>query len=684
MADSIDQLRVSFVEETRDLINELEDVLLSLEVDSVDSETIDHIFRSVHTIKGSGGMLGFDKVLEVTHDLEDIYDKVRAGSIIFTNDLKEISLETIDVLKTLLANDEKLKDDDRIKFANLCRRIELFEIAVPEGADNLQNDTVLIKNQKKKFATFLIKISNKPKAFEKLYLLVEELSQLGDCLAFSKVGQTVNLNEFGENKKDADWILFLSTGEGELAIDEIFSLVIDSISLRITKITDGNLLAVSQANDLLVSAKNSIFKKSEEQLIEIIHQFSDQMIIEADETAKDRSQEKTSDDSSATNNVINSIRVSTEKIDQLMNLVSEMVTLQARLNLLAEESNNEDLINVAEKYGSFSKQLRDNAFNISLVPFGVTITRYKRLVHDLSEQLNKKVEFLTEGEDTVLDKKIIEQLSDPIMHILRNCVDHGIENVEDRLKANKPEAGKILMKIFHQSNNVIINISDDGKGLDLKRIKELGIERKLISADQQVTDNELINLVFLPGFSSAKIISNVSGRGVGLDVVKRNISDIRGNIEINTEEGKGTSFIIKLPLTLSIIDGLQVKIQNRDFIIPLIQVDKILTLSSLEQESMLSQVMTIEENRVPYFDLRTDFEIEGEIPERREIVMVSYENEKVALIVDTVIGENQTVLKSLGKHYKKQDFFAGGTILGDGSVALVIDVNKIVTEFSKK
>ncbi|HKM92646.1 MAG TPA: chemotaxis protein CheA [Prolixibacteraceae bacterium] len=684
MADSIDQLRVSFVEETRDLINELEDVLLSLEVDSVDSETIDHIFRSVHTIKGSGGMLGFDKVLEVTHDLEDIYDKVRAGSIIFTNDLKEISLETIDVLKTLLANDEKLKDDDRIKFANLCRRIELFEIAVPEGADNLQNDTVLIKNQKKKFATFLIKISNKPKAFEKLYLLVEELSQLGDCLAFSKVGQLVNLNEFGENKKDADWILFLSTGEGELAIDEIFSLVIDSISLRITKITDGNLLAVSQANDLLVSAKNSIFKKSEEQLIEIIHQFSDQMIIEADETAKDRSQEKTSDDSSATNNVINSIRVSTEKIDQLMNLVSEMVTLQARLNLLAEESNNEDLINVAEKYGSFSKQLRDNAFNISLVPFGVTITRYKRLVHDLSEQLNKKVEFLTEGEDTVLDKKIIEQLSDPIMHILRNCVDHGIENVEDRLKANKPEAGKILMKIFHQSNNVIINISDDGKGLDLKRIKELGIERKLISADQQVTDNELINLVFLPGFSSAKIISNVSGRGVGLDVVKRNISDIRGNIEINTEEGKGTSFIIKLPLTLSIIDGLQVKIQNRDFIIPLIQVDKILTLSSLEQESMLSQVMTIEENRVPYFDLRADFEIEGEIPERREIVLVSYENEKVALIVDTVIGENQTVLKSLGKHYKKQDFFAGGTILGDGSVALVIDVNKIVTEFSKK
>lgn len=687
MADSIDQLRVSFVEETRDLINELEDVLLSLEVDSVDSETIDHIFRSVHTIKGSGGMLGFEKVLEVTHDLENIYDKVRGGSIIFTNDLKDISLETIDILKTLLANDEKLKDDDKIRFANLCRRIELFEVAVPSDTDFSGNDIVVSKNKKKKFVTFLIKINAKSKSsktFEKLHLLVEELSLLGDCLAFSKVGQTVSLNEFGENKNEADWILILATSEGEQAIDEIFSLVIDSVSLKKTKITDGNLLAVSQANDSLVNAKNSVFKKSEEQLIEIVHQFVDQITEETEEIVKERIQEKNSDESSASITSISSIRVSTEKIDQLMNLVSEMVTLQARLNLLADTSDNEDLKNVAEKYSSFSKQLRDNAFNISLVPFGVTITRYKRLVHDLSEQLNKKVEFYTEGEDTVLDKKIIEQLSDPIMHILRNCVDHGIENVEDRLKANKPAVGKITMKIFHQSNNVIINISDDGKGLDLRRIKELGIERKLISVDQQVTDNELINLVFLPGFSSAKIISNVSGRGVGLDVVKRNISDIRGSIEINTEEGKGTSFIIKLPLTLSIIDGLQVKIENRDFIIPLIQVDRILTLSSLEQKSMLSQVMTIEENRIPYFDLRADFEIQGEIPERREIVLVTYENEKVALIVDTVIGENQTVLKSLGKHYKKQDFFAGGTILGDGSVALVIDVNKIVTEFSKK
>jgi two-component system chemotaxis sensor kinase CheA len=354
------------------------------------------------------------------------------------------------------------------------------------------------------------------------------------------------------------------------------------------------------------------------------------------------------------------------------------------LNLIANESENEELIAVAEKYGSFSKQLRDNAFTISLVPFGVTITRYKRMVHDLCEQLDKKVEFITEGEDTVLDKKIIERLSDPIMLILRNSIDHGIENAEERRKANKNKTGNITMKIFHQSNNVIIKIIDDGKGIDLAKTREIGIKKGIISREQQLPENELLNLLFLPGFSSATTISNVSGRGVGLDVVKKNISEIRGTVDIQTEQGKGTTFTIKLPLTLSIIDGLQVKIEQRDFIIPLIQVDKILSLTDIIQETDLNQVMTIDGVPVPYFDLRADFEIGGEPPQRREIVLVSYENEKVALIVDYVVGENQTVLKPLGKHYKNQDFLSGGTILGDGSVALVLDINKIVTAFSKK
>ncbi len=383
-------------------------------------------------------------------------------------------------------------------------------------------------------------------------------------------------------------------------------------------------------------------------------------------------------------NSIKSIRVATEKIDQLMNLVSEMVTLQARLNLIAHQSGDPELIAVAEKYGSFSKQLRDNAFTISLVPFGVTITRYKRMVHDLAAQLNKQVEFITEGEDTVLDKKIIEQLSDPIMHILRNAIDHGVELPEDRESNAKNPTGKITMKIYHQSNNVIIKIIDDGKGMDIDELRKIGIKKKLLAKDQAYTDDEIMNLIFLPGFSSAKTVSNVSGRGVGLDVVKKNISEIRGSISISTEQGKGSVFTIKLPLTLSIIDGLQVKIDDRDFIIPLFQVTKIYTIDNFQEEKKLNQFIILDGEQVPYFNLRKDFELGGTPPERQEIVLAGFEKEKVALIVDYVVGENQTVLKSLGSHFKNQDFISGGTILGDGSVALVLDVNKIVTEFSKK
>jgi two-component system chemotaxis sensor kinase CheA len=305
------------------------------------------------------------------------------------------------------------------------------------------------------------------------------------------------------------------------------------------------------------------------------------------------------------------------------------------------------------------------------------------MVHDLSEKLGKKIEFVTEGDDTVLDKKIIEQLSDPIMHILRNSVDHGIELPDERIKKGKRETGKITMKIYHQSNNVVIKIIDDGKGIDVREIERIAIKRKLIEKNHTLTDDELLSMVFLPGFSSAKTISNVSGRGVGLDVVKENITEIRGSINIDTDVNINTVFTIRLPLTLSIIDGLQVHIDERNFIIPLYQVSKIYTLDKLERQTNLNQVMILEGEQVPFFDLREDFELGGTPPKRREIVLAGIEKEKVALIVDSVIGENQTVLKSLGSHFKNQEFISGGTILGDGSVALVLDVNKIVTVFSK-
>jgi two-component system, chemotaxis family, sensor kinase CheA len=688
MADSIDQLRESFAEETKDLINELESVLLSIDNEAVSTDVIDQIFRNVHTIKGSGGMLGFEKVLAVTHDLEDIYDKVRSGNLNFTVALKDISLETIDVLKVLLQNKEQLSSHDHIRFEDLCRRIHLFDV-VKDTSDDTSSSVFIQEATLSSNLTYYIEFDPGKTIPEKLshpIYLFNELALMGSNLVFSKKGNDIRMNDLQEADKLASWRMILSTNEDITSIGEVFGWVKDDCKVEISELIKGNLLGIEAAKQDFEKLKDNIFKLNFGNIKELADRFEEDLTNEAlaeETTKKDKVLEEVQT-STAASSSIKSIRVTTDKIDHLMNLVSEMVTLQAQLNLLAQKSGDSELIGVAEKYGSLSRQLRDNAFTISLVPFGITITRFKRMVHDLSEQLNKQIEFIAEGEDTVLDKKIIEQLTDPIMHILRNSVDHGVEMPDARIAKGKNALGKVTMKIYHESNNVVIKIIDDGKGIDIEEIRKIGIKKKLISKDQTYSDDEIINLIFLPGFSSAKTVSNISGRGVGLDVVKRNISEIRGSIKISTELNKGSVFTIKLPLTLSIIDGLQVRIDQRDFIIPLFQVSKIFTLDNFKKQETLNQFMILEGDQVPYFDLREDFCLGGVAPERREIVLAGYENEKVALIVDSVVGENQTVLKPLGSHFKKQDYISGGTILGDGSVALVLDVNKIVTEFSKK
>lgn len=687
MADSIDQLRESFVEETRDLINELEDILLSIESDSVSPEIIDQIFRSVHTIKGSGGMLGFEKVLAVTHDLEDIYDKVRSNEMHYSGELRTISLETIDILKLLLSTKEQLAKPDLIRFEDLCKKIHLFDSVAADKKEEKINGNGFTEKVSKSYVTYFIEFEPGEHLSDELshpIYLFNELALMGEHVLYSKNGKDFQLNELKNVDENSHWRMVLSTSEDLTSIQYVFDRIKGHYHLLITELIKGNLLGIEAAKKEFEKLKEKVFQKTLDSLKEMADVYSEDIaaeILKEEGSKKDKVIEEVQGSAS---NSIKSIRVATEKIDQLMNLVSEMVTLQARLNLIAHQSGDPELIAVAEKYGSFSKQLRDNAFTISLVPFGVTITRYKRMVHDLAAQLNKQVEFITEGEDTVLDKKIIEQLSDPIMHILRNAIDHGVELPEDRESNGKNPTGKITMKIYHQSNNVIIKIIDDGKGMDIDELRKIGIKKKLLAKDQAYTDDEIMNLIFLPGFSSAKTVSNVSGRGVGLDVVKKNISEIRGSISISTEQGKGSVFTIKLPLTLSIIDGLQVKIDERDFIIPLFQVTKIYTIDNFQEEKKLNQFIILDGEQVPYFYLRKDFDLGGTPPERQEIVLAGYEKEKVALIVDYVVGENQTVLKSLGSHFKNQDFISGGTILGDGSVALVLDVNKIVTEFSKK
>jgi two-component system chemotaxis sensor kinase CheA len=340
-------------------------------------------------------------------------------------------------------------------------------------------------------------------------------------------------------------------------------------------------------------------------------------------------------------------------------------------------------MSVAEEIEKVSRRLRDNTFSICLIPIENMLVRFRRLVRDLSSELDKEIRFVTEGADTELDKTIIESLTDPLLHIIRNSIDHGIEDKETRLANGKTAEGTLMLRAFYSGNSVNLQIKDDGAGINPEKVRRKAIEKGIITADVQLSEKELLELIFRPGFSTATSVTDVSGRGVGMDVVKRKIADLRGEIEISSQTGQGTTITISLPLTLSIIDGLLVRIEDTHFVIPLSAVEKCYEVAHQKLVSRFEDMITLDEERIPFCYLRQEFGFSSEAPFHEEVIVVSYDEKKVGLTVDQVIGEYQAVLKPLGRYYQKQDYISGATILGDGTIALVLDTNKTIRELYK-
>jgi two-component system, chemotaxis family, sensor kinase CheA len=366
-----------------------------------------------------------------------------------------------------------------------------------------------------------------------------------------------------------------------------------------------------------------------------------------------------------------------------MNLVSELVTTQARLSLFAEQNGLTELISIAENVEKISRRLRDNTFSICLVPLESILIRFQRLVRDLSVELKKDIILLTEGTDTELDKSVIESLADTLLHILRNSIDHGIEDENIRLQKGKPKQGKILLKAFYSGTHVHIQIQDDGAGIHPQKIRQKAISKGLISADSVLSEREILDLIFMPGFSTAEMVTDVSGRGVGMDVVRRKITELRGEVDIQSQVDRGTTLTIKLPLMLSIVDGLLVSIEDTHFVIPLSVVDKCFEAEHTQLVSTFNNLITLDNEKLPFFYLRKEFKMNKNFPVIEQIVMVKYDGNRVGLVVDAVIGEYQAVLKPLGRWYKHQDHISGATILGDGTIALVMDTTKMIKQFIK-
>jgi len=378
--------------------------------------------------------------------------------------------------------------------------------------------------------------------------------------------------------------------------------------------------------------------------------------------------------------VITSIRVPVERLDNMMSLVTELITLQAKLSLLTTQQQ-PDLVAAAESLEKISTSLRDNAFSMCLVPIEHMVTPFHRLVRDLAAELNKEIDFITEGTETELDKNIMEGLQDPLLHLLRNSIDHGIETPAERERNGKPRHGRILFKAYCAGAQVYIEIHDDGKGMNTEKIRARAISLGLINDNDVLSEKELLNLVFSPGFSTAEQVTETSGRGVGMDVVKRRTADIKGQVSLRSRLHVGTTVTIMLPITLSIIDGLLVKVNGADYVIPLAAVDTCHELLPGHLRNSFSNLLVIEGEAIPFINLQNELQGTGATAPGREVVIVNYEGRKIALVVDFIAGKLQAVLKPLGEYYQHLQMVTGATILGNGSIALVLDTNKLMEQF---
>ena len=677
----MDAFKLKFIEEANDHILDLEKALLDLDNDIENKDLIEQIFRAMHSLKGGGAMFGFEKISEFTHNLETIYDYVRNGKLDISEELLSTTLASVDHIKLLLEiQDNNLTEQLLEEHENLENEIKNILSHLTGETNNGETDSNKEKGTNN-IKTYYIHFDPFEDIFDNgtnpLYL-IDELHSLGEIKVLPVLTKLPPFKDFNPHKCYISWEIILATKEDAETIKDVFLFVEGECNLAIEKVSEKNLLNNKKFISVLDDYKKTNSEIGLNEIQNNIERFDQSVSSKVKKVIINRNN-LTSRDTS-----ISSIRVASDKLDSLMNLVSELVTTQARLQLFSEQNSGSEIGSISENVQKLTRQLRDITFSIVLIPVETMITRFQRLVRDLSNELKKEIDFVAEGTDTELDKTIIENLTDPLLHLLRNCIDHGIETPEVREKKGKPMGGTIIFRAFYSGANVHIQIIDDGAGIDPEFIKSKAISKGLIAADTTMSDQEILNLIFLPGFSTAKVVTDVSGRGVGMDVVKKKINGIRGEVEVESKVDEGTTITIKLPLTLSIIDGLLIKIDTAFYIIPLAVVEKIYAVENEKIKRSFNNIITLDGTQYPFFNLREEFHLPENSNVTQQIIILKYLDKKVGFAVDDVVGEYQAVLKPLGKHYKNQELISGATILGDGTIALVIDSNKAIRFFTNK
>jgi len=655
-----------FRTEAAELLEQIEAGLLDLNVNLGDKDQVDAVFRGLHTLKGSGAMFGFDALAAFTHHCETAFDRVRKGEVPATQELVTAVLEAKDHMRALI--ETPAGDHEATSEALLANLRTAVEGANNPGAEN--SGAGQPAGTKKGETLFKIRFSLPQNAMANgtnPLPLLDELCEIGDCRIVADRSAIPSLDLLVPTDLHISWDAELLTAQPRSAIEDVFIFVMDEMQLDIVE------AEAEPAPAARAPAKPGISVEAAKPAAAAVPAEVPRAATPAPAAPApvDTKQNKASEN----------VRVPAEKLDELMDRVGELVIAQSRLSQLAGGSGDLQLRAVSEDVERLSGELRDTMMVLRMVPVAHLFSRFRRLVHDLAHETGKTIELITEGESTEVDKSVIERLADPLVHLVRNSCDHGLETPDERSAVGKPEAGRIYLSARQQAGEVIITIKDDGRGINKDRVRAKAEASGLIPANASLTDQELYQLIFQPGFSTAQTVTNLSGRGVGMDVVKRTIDALRGTINVASHPGQGSEISLAIPLTLAIIDGLLVRVGAGRYVIPLSAVEECLELSI--EEDMRSRgrsFISLRDSLVPFLRLRDLFRTGTKPDPFQKVVVISTGSERVGLVVDQIIGDHQTVIKAMSKLHHDVATFSGATILGDGDVALILDVGHLVAE----
>jgi len=675
-----------FIEEILDLLSKLETCLLDLEKNFHDQELIDQVFRIMHTIKGSSSMFGFDDIAALVHEIETIFERIRTGKLQITTSLIGKTLEARDQIRCLLSpefakssssvvQNEKLITEFRAMISGRTTSPDISDLTQPPIAFEKSR---AVSSWRIEFfpSEDIFSTGNNPIG------LLKELCTLGECRIKLYDEGVPEIEKLDPHSFYLGWDIELNTSADENTIRDVFIFVQDHCSLKVEPYDkkngdEGTKADISNHQDDESTSTSERSTTNDTATIKAVPE-NHEPGNDTDQPIAGLSQTQNQDGAQ-------NIRVASEKLDRLVNLIGELVTAQARLNQTANQRNDPELVSISQELERLTGDLRDSALKIRMLPIGSIFNRFRRVARDIFEKSGKDAEIVLEGAETEIDKSIIERLGEALVHLIRNAIDHGIESPEKRRIKNKNCRGMICLSAKHFGRYFSVRVSDDGAGFDRQKIRARAMEKGLIREEEQLDDKDILRLICIPGFSSRSEANTSSGRGMGMSAVRKIVEDLRGSIFLETDAGTGTTFSIHLPLTLSIIEGLLLKIGGMLFVLPLATVEECIELTQKnENDTYRKNVTMVRGKIIPYIHLRELFSIEGQPPLIQQIVIATVDQQRVGFVVDQVIGELQTVIKPLGNIYRHVKGISGATILGDGTVALIIDLSTLVQEMSRQ